>query len=82
MFAVIRKQTLSYLKGNAFALYVKDAGFKNLAETLSNKMDAGFKNLAETLSNKMDTGFKTLALTILSDTPDEKKQILKKITAT
>jgi translation elongation factor EF-G len=51
-----------------------------------NKMDEGFKELrkeirelGEKLGEKIDQGFRLIALLILAETPEEKKEIAKRI---
>jgi ATP-dependent protease ClpP protease subunit len=47
-----------------------------------NKMDEGFKELRKEireLGEKIDQGFRLIALLILAETPEEKKEIAKRI---
>jgi translation elongation factor EF-G len=51
-----------------------------------NKMDEGFKELrkeirelGEKLGEKIDQGFRLIALLILAETPEEKKELAKRI---
>jgi len=48
-----------------------DRGFRELGE----KMDRGFRELGE----KMDEGFRLIALLILAETPEEKKDLARRI---
>jgi len=51
-----------------------DNGFKMIAQ----KIDEGFKRVDEGFK-RMDEGFRLIALLILAETPEEKKDIAKKI---
>jgi len=55
-------------------------------DELGQKMDEGFRELrkeirelGEKLGEKIDQGFRLIALLILSETPEEKKEIAKRI---
>jgi hypothetical protein len=51
-----------------------DEGFKMIAQ----KIDEGFKRVNEGF-RKMDEGFRLIALLILAETPEEKKELARKI---
>jgi uncharacterized protein YneF (UPF0154 family) len=51
-------------------------------DELGQKMDEGFKMIAQKIDEgfrKMDEGFRLIALLILAETPEEKKELARKI---
>jgi len=58
-------------ENTAIIINKMDEGFNQLGQ----KMDEGFKMIAQ----KIDEGFRIIALLILAETPEEKKEIAKRI---
>jgi uncharacterized protein YneF (UPF0154 family) len=65
-------------ENTAIIINKMDEGFTQLGQ----KMDEGFKMIAQKIDEgfrKMDEGFRLIALLILAETPEQKKDIAKKI---
>jgi hypothetical protein len=65
-------------ENTAIIINKMDEGFTQLGQ----KMDNGFKMIAQKIDEgfkRMDEGFRLIALLILAETPEEKKDIAKKI---
>jgi uncharacterized protein YneF (UPF0154 family) len=65
-------------ENTAIIINKMDEGFTQLGQ----KMDEGFKMIAQKIDEgfkRMDEGFRLIALLILAETPEEKKDIAKKI---
>jgi hypothetical protein len=65
-------------ENTAIIINKMDEGFTQLGQ----KMDNGFKMIAQKIDEgfkRMDEGFRLIALLILAETPEQKKDIAKKI---